>query len=113
MSIFNLFSKRQKTLRGEVPDVFSYDTIPQALKVQIVHIWNDTIGNEQEYFDSYCGTLGAYQFAVDTLCREYGVFTLRSSNDYGDKNYRTELANFFLRQADHEKILDAVDYPFA
>lgn len=112
MSIFNLFSKRQKTLRGEVPDVFSYDTIPQALKVQIVHIWNDTIGSEQEYFDSYCGTHGAYQYVVDTLCREYGVFTLRNSDDYGDKNYRTELANFLLRQADHEKILDAIELSF-
>ena len=112
MSIFDLFSKRQKTLRGEVPDVFSYDTIPQALKVQIVHIWNDTIGSENEYLDSYHGTQRAYQFVVDTLCREYGVFTLMGSRDYGSRNYRTELANFLLQQADHEKILDATELSF-
>ena len=112
MSIFDLFSKRQKILRGEVPDVYCYDTIPQALKVQIVHIWNDTLGKEDEYFSSSYKTYGAYQFIVNTLCREYGVFTLRDSKDYGDRNYRTELANFLLQQDDHEKILDAVELSF-
>lgn len=113
MSTSNLFSKRQKTLRGEVPDVYSYDTIPQALKVQIVHIWNDTLGDENEYFSSSYGSRRAYQFVVNTLCREYGVFTLKSSNDYGDRNYRLELANFLLQQDDHEKILDAVELSFS
>lgn len=112
MSIFDLFSKRQKALRGEVPDVYSYDTIPQALKVQIVHLWNDTLGDENQYFSSSFGTSGAYQFVVDTLCREYGVFNLRSSKDYGNRNYRTELANFLLQQEDHEKMLDAVELSF-
>lgn len=38
MSTFDLYSKRQKELRGEVPDVYTYESIPQPLKVQIVHI---------------------------------------------------------------------------
>ena len=112
MSIFDLFSKRQKAHRGEVPDVYSYDTIPQALKVQVVHIWNDTLGGENEYFSSSYGTQRAYQFVVDTLCREYGVFTLKNSKDYGVRNYRLELANFLLQQDDHEKVLDAVELSF-
>lgn len=86
--IFNIFSKRQKTLRGEMPDVFSYDKIPQPLKVQIVHILNDTLGNENDYYTSSYGTKGAYQFAVDTLCREYGIFTLDGLKVYGDRNYQ-------------------------
>ena len=28
MAIINLFSKRQKVLRNEVPDVYKYDEIP-------------------------------------------------------------------------------------
>jgi hypothetical protein len=112
MSIFDLFSKRQKILRGDVPDVYSYDKIPQALRVQIVHIWNDTLGEENEYFSSSYGTGRAFQFIVDTLCREYGLFNLRNSNDYGNRNYRAELVNFLLREEDHEKILDAVELSF-
>lgn len=38
-----LFSRRQKRLRGEVSDVYQYETIPRELKVQIVHIWRDTL----------------------------------------------------------------------
>ena len=35
----NIFSKRQKRLRGEVPDVYQYDVFPNELRVQIVQIW--------------------------------------------------------------------------
>ena len=47
MAIIDLFSKRQKKLRGEVPDIFSYDDIPQTLRVQIVHIIKDVIGEDK------------------------------------------------------------------
>ena len=41
MRFFEIFSKRQKRLRGEVPDVYQYETIPSGLRVQIIHIWRD------------------------------------------------------------------------
>ena len=31
IGVFNLFSKRQKEQRGEIPDVYIYDDIPQKL----------------------------------------------------------------------------------
>lgn len=76
MAIFDLFSKRQKKLRGEVPDVYTYDVIPDSLRVQIVHIWQDSNGNDTEYHDSYLRVKESYKFIVETLCREYGVFEL-------------------------------------
>ena len=42
MSIFELFSKRQKKLRGEVSDVYQYENIPNQLRVQVIHIVKDT-----------------------------------------------------------------------
>lgn len=113
MGIFDIFSKRQKQLRGEVPDVYTYDAIPQPLKVQVVHIWRDTLGNENQYHDHYLGTQRAYQFIVDTLCREYGLFSLPTAKkEYGDRNYLSELANYLLQQDDPEKVLDAVELSF-
>ncbi len=53
MGVFDIFSKRQKKLRGEMPDVYSYNTISQPLRVQIVHIWQDTLGDTNEYQDRY------------------------------------------------------------
>jgi hypothetical protein len=46
MGIIDLFSKRQKKLRGEVPDVYTYDRILQPLRVQVIHIWRETLGDE-------------------------------------------------------------------
>lgn len=112
MGIFDLFSKRQRRLRGDVPDVYSYDEIPEPLRVQIVHIWQDSIGNANDYNAGYLGAYGAYKLIVETLCREYGVFKLPGAKEYGDRNYFSELANFVLQEQDTDKILDAIELSF-
>ena len=48
MTVFDIFSKRQKRLRGEAPDVYKYDEIPPHLRVQIIHFWDDAIGGDRE-----------------------------------------------------------------
>ena len=101
MPIFDLFSKRQKRLRGEMPDVYVYDDLPPPLRVQIVHIWKDTTQH--------------YKFIVDTLCREYGVFVLAdmSSPVYtGIRDYQAEFFKFFLEEENCEKALDAIELSF-
>jgi hypothetical protein len=50
MTVFDLFSKRQKRSRGEVPDVYQYETIPEVLRAQIVHIIRDAFGSMKEQF---------------------------------------------------------------
>ena len=118
MPIFDIFSKRQKRLRGEAPDVYVYDELPNPLRVQIVYIWRDTFGNEAQYnvmrhgYYSYRSVREAYRFIVNTLCHEYGVFTLprpRTMERYGGRNYIEELRDFFLQEEDVEKALDAVE----
>jgi hypothetical protein len=44
VSVFDIFSKRQKELRGELPDVYTYDQIPAQLRVQVVYIWGEALG---------------------------------------------------------------------
>lgn len=111
MSIFDLYSKRQKKIRGEVPDVYSYDSIPDSLKVQIIHIWADALGNTNDYF-YHDGPKQAYKFVVTTLCREYGVFSLQDSKEYSNRHYLDELIKFILREKDCEKFLDVVELSF-
>lgn len=110
MAIFDLFSKRQKRLRGDVPDVYVYDQLPQPLRVQIVHIWTDTLGKGEQYWDGQVKQ--SYEFIVNTLCREYGLFKLPGAKDYGDRDFITELANFFLQSDDIEKALDGIELSF-
>lgn len=110
MAIFDLFSKRQKKLRGDVPDVYLYDKLPQELRTQIIHIWLDTLGRGDQYYEGK--VCQAYPLIVDTLCREYGLFKLPGAKDYGGRDYIQELANFFLREEKIERALDAVELSF-
>ncbi|OHD89209.1 STM4504/CBY_0614 family protein [Sulfuricurvum sp. RIFCSPLOWO2_12_FULL_43_24] len=115
MAIFNLFSKRQKAIRGEVPDVYRYDDLPNTLRVQIVHIWTDALGNNHDYYNTYRhgeGVKSAYKFIVDTLCREYGLFKLPTADKYNDRMYLDELANYLLQVEEVEKQLDIVELSF-
>lgn len=110
MAIFDLFSKRQKRLRGDVPDVYVYDQLPQSLRVQIVHIWTDTLGNGEQYWNGQVKQ--SYEFIVNTLCREYGLFKLPGAKDYGDRDFINELVNFLLQSDDIEKALDGIELSF-
>lgn len=110
MALFDLFSKRQKRLRGGDPDVYKYDAIPNALRVQIVHIWSDCLGTHNEYSNGSNQVKGVYRFIVETLRREYGVFHL--TVEYKDTTYIDELVNFFLKENDTEKALDTIELSF-
>ena len=37
-------------IRGDVSDVYFYADLPRPLRVQIVHIWTDTLGNGEQYW---------------------------------------------------------------
>lgn len=115
MTIFDLFSKRQKALRGDTPDVYVYDNLPNALRVQIVHIWADALGNVEDYYKDYGSgpnVQAAYKFIVDALCREYGMFQLPTAEKYQGRMYLNELANYLLQVDDIEKQLDIVELSF-
>ncbi|MCO5401709.1 STM4504/CBY_0614 family protein [Ralstonia soli] len=105
MRVFDLFSKRQKRARGEMPDVYVYDNLPRPLRVQIIHIVNDAFGE-----DGYGSTHAhdAYEFVKQALCREFGVFELvKYPNSDQDSVF-----NFFLQEASVERALDVVELCF-
>ena len=81
MAIYDLFSKRQKRARGEVPDVYVYDNLPQPLRRQIVHIVRDTFSN----FYRSDPDNEAYRFVNKTLLKEYGSFELIKNATYDQK----------------------------
>jgi len=74
VSILDLFSKRQKRLRGEYPDVYQYTDIPNQLRVRVVHIIKDAFG-----IDSCVPSFASETFKQphDSLAREYGVLSLK------------------------------------
>jgi hypothetical protein len=80
MAILDIFSKRQAKRRGEVPDVFRYDTVPQQLRVQVVHILGDLLhGGDDTQIRFQQQVQSAYENICKWLCREYGLFRLNGN----------------------------------
>jgi len=105
VGVLDLFSKRQRRARGEVPDVYVYDKLPQELRVQIVHIVQDAFG--QDHYSSENATK-AYEFVKQSLSREYGLFELI---EY-PKSDAHSVFNFFLQEKSTERALDVVELCF-
>ena len=109
MPVFDIFSKRQKRIRGEVPDVYQYDEIPHKLRVQVIHILVDALGKPYyDSFDNICfpdGTYGAYEFIHKALCREYGIFTF---NENAETDY-DRIEDFILETEDAERAIDVIE----
>ena len=106
----NLFSNRQRKLRGEVWDVYQYNALPRELRVQIVQIWTATFGEVELSIGN--PPSGVFQDIVAMLRHENGVFRLPSI-DPNPVNPPTELKNYFLHLKDIEKALDVVQVVFA
>lgn len=109
MKIYDLFSKRQKRLRGEVPDVYEYETIPPELRTQVVHIWNDVWGKIERgsFGELYGGAYEAYKEIHDILCREYGMFALGKGSNYVDS-----VSNYLHSIEETEKVIDVIELSF-
>ena len=120
MPVFDIFSKRQKRQRGEVPDVYQYETIPQELRVQVVHILRDAWGNSEFfYFDEEDNTtknINCYETIENTLCREYGVFVLDKSHHFNEEMqsnyYEDSVIDFLLKTSETEKAIDVIELSF-
>jgi hypothetical protein len=110
MTIVNLFSKRQKVLRKEVPDVYEYGRIPTPLRVQIAHILRDLFGHPVNYDINGCRE--AFGKIEQLLCREYGHFTLSTKPDHFTATPDVRVIDFLLNEQDHERVLDVVEISF-
>ena len=113
MAIVELFHKRQKRLRGEYPDVYQYDELPDKLRVQIVHMWDETIGRDPSMYNTYLDPVQKLSRSVleqvyKILIKELGVFKL-TSNEKNDSVFFEKISNYFLNEAETEKSLDVVE----
>ena len=70
-----------------------------------MHIIKDTIGIRDPYENI---REKAYQHIHETLCKEYGVFTLR---EYADSDF-SAIFDYFLEEKNHEKCLDIIELSF-
>ena len=119
--ITDIYSKRLRRLRGEFPDVYQYDTIPQPLRVQIIHILTDFCDYVYDYEiadeDGYLvlNNRAICNHVHEILCREYGCFSLAGIPDSEDPNFNYDVVNvhtFFLDTEDVENVIDVIELSF-
>ena len=103
MPVVDIFSKRQKRLQGELPDVYQYETIPQALRNQVLYIWDDTFGSDK----SLPAIRRVFEYISNVLRREYGLATLGGSGSPFQS-----VRNFFLSTKVTEQVLDVIEISF-
>ena len=101
---YEIFSKQQKRLRGEVPDVYQYDTIPSQVRYQVAYIWQDIFGKRNS---NNADKFKAFQFFYDVLRREYGVPTLGSGTYPQEK-----IHDFFITTKEAENVIDIIQLSF-
>jgi hypothetical protein len=110
LAIFELRSQRMKRFaKAGLADVYRYDEIPQALRVQISMIWKQAIGPYRDY-DPFSrpppNNNGVWRHIHDQFATEKGVFTLglcdpmKNCTDYllsANTEDALELIEFTLR----------------
>lgn len=111
MSVLDLFSYRKQVAEGKLPDVYSYDDLPTALRVQIAHIWRDAIGDCYSYSGYDLGSATennrGWKQIHDAVAREHGVFDLGR-----EPTFDTRCINYLLNAKRVEQALDLVEVSF-
>lgn len=111
MAVTDIFSKRQRRLRGEMQDVFQYDKIPEKLRIQAWQIINDSLGSHGRYRHNSTAQ-SFYREVVRILRREYGCKQLPTKLSFPEDDFE-ELDYFFSLTDDGEQALDVIELCFS
>ncbi|WP_047154590.1 STM4504/CBY_0614 family protein [Aneurinibacillus tyrosinisolvens] len=106
MGVLDIFSKRHTENKKEI---FTYDNIPDEFRVQIIHIWNDSIGPykiiNNYYFRETSPSNVIWETIHSGLSKEYGVFGLSTN---GSTPYE-KCIWFIQEEGSVEKVLDIIE----
>ena len=111
MRVVDLYSHRKRVAEGDAPDVLVYDSLPQTLLVQIVHIWRDAIGPfhvSRGYSISNIprNNLG-WKFIHEVVVREHGKFALARESDIAKR-----CTTYLLNSPSVDHALDLIEASF-
>ena len=106
MRVVDIFSKRQRRMRGEFPDVYQYDDLPIGFRRQFVFILKDVFSPQYES-PHHAGSLRfkCFEYIHDLLARELGVFHLTA----GENDPWDGVVSFFLNTTDVEHALYVIE----
>jgi hypothetical protein len=106
MALPPTYSRRKRQAQGGGSDVYVYDHIPPHLRIQVIHIFSDAMG---DYGESNYGAdhSKCYDDLVKFLYKEFGVFKLV---DGYPENSREEFFRWIQSEPDIERLLDGYEF---
>ena len=99
------YSRRKRLSQTNGNDVYGYDSISLKLRVQVVHIFSDAIGDYKEY-TSGANSAECYDHIVRFLHKEFGVFNLNLDFTV---NPREEFFTWIQREQHIDRLLDGCE----
>lgn len=110
--ILDIYSRREARAQGLVPDVYRYDEIPQALRVQVLGILKDLLMELDRWRGLSSTSQTRWAPIHKKVCHELGVLKLAPGR--GDYESVTEdaAASWFILNADVPNVLDAIEVAF-
>jgi len=97
--MFETFSKRAKKRTGQIKDVYIYDTVPERLRIQIIHVWSQAFGEQNN---------GVWNVINQIMSKELGMFTLTQKNYYTPFQHCRE----FLQTCTDTEAIDIIELSF-
>jgi hypothetical protein len=113
LPVFELYSRRKrKAEQGDPPEVYQYDEVPRAVRVQIIRIWQRAIGpysKSQVRSNRSRGNANVFWKQIhDAFAEEKGLFALSSEAE----TPFTKCVHFLMSATTVEDCLDIIDYTF-
>lgn len=104
MIIEDLYSRRYKKAHGLFPDVFTYEPMPEKLKITLSKIFSKALRQCKNINPTY--TLEkCYKSIYDSISEEHSFYTI--GEDY--ESYETRILDFFIDEKDIFINLDIVN----
>lgn len=111
MAIYETYKRRkQKTASAGQPTLYQYDTLPTPFRVQVVYIWDDTIGNlrtTSPYHYAYGSIKIKWTEIHSTMSRAFGLFSLSNEQDH-----YTSCVAYLLNEDDVDSVLSLIECSF-
>ena len=112
MPVLDLFSYRKRVAEAGTPDVFVYDRLPEALRVQIIHIWTDAIGPfyvraSVDFESPPPHNNQGWEFIHNSVVREHGVFALGQEHAISER-----CVSFLMESSSVDAALDLIEASF-
>lgn len=109
MGVYETYSKRKrKRDQAGQPDVYQYETIPEPLRVQIVHMWDEAIGQTVQHNMVRQTQDRVWKRIHNTLLKELGLFSLTDRRC----DFAEEECKYFVLETSTDGVLDVVELSF-